>query len=116
MEDDKLLQAAQVEWKRSNRDQQPLDLLCTKQDLDKEVEWFEKKLTELLNNHAKITQITSYSKRWWNKEVAEVRSTLAKDKRRFGRNEDLKEEFKQARNRYYRTIKKAKRECWQNFL
>ena len=94
--DDKLLQAAQSEWKMTNGDQQSLDLLCTKQELDKEVEWFERKLTKLLNNHAKITQITSYSKRWWNKEVAEARSTWAKDKRNLGKNEDLKEEFKQA--------------------
>ncbi len=62
LEDDKLLQAAQIEWKKANGDQQHLNLLCTKQELDKEVEWFEKRLTELLNNHAKITQITSYSK------------------------------------------------------
>ena len=72
LEDDKLLQTAQGEWKKTNRDQQPLDLLCTKQDLDKKVEWFQKKLTKLLNNHAKTTQITSYSKRWWNKKVAEA--------------------------------------------
>ena len=77
---------------------------------------FERKLTELLNKHAKITQITSYSKRWWSKEVAEARLTWAKDKRRLGRNEVLKEELKQARNRDFRTIEKAKRECWQKFL
>ena len=116
LEDDKLRQAAQGEWKKSNEDRQPLDLLCTKQELDQEVEWFDKKLVELLNNHAKITQITCYSKQWWNKEVAEARLIWAKDKRRLGRNEDLKEEFKQARNWYYQTIRKAKRECWQNFL
>ena len=116
LEDDKLFQAAKGEWKKTNMDQQSLDLLCKKEELDQEVEWFEKKLTELLNNHAKITKITSYSKRWWNKEVAKARSTWAKDKRRLSRNEDLKEEFKQARNLYYRTIRKAKRKCWQNFL
>ena len=50
-----------------------MDLLCRKQELDQEVEWFDKKLVKLLNNHAKITQITCYFKRWWNKEVAEAR-------------------------------------------
>ncbi len=96
LEDDKLLEAAQSDWKRLNRDRQLLDLFCTKLELDKKVEWFQEKLTELLNTHAKITQITSYSKRWWNKEVSEARSTWARDKRRFGRSEDLREEFKQA--------------------
>ena len=91
-------------------------MFCTKQELDKEIEWFEEKLTKLLNKYTKITQITSYSKRWWNKEVAEARSTWAKDKRRLGKDEDLKEELKQAQNQYFWTIKKAKRECWQRFL
>ena len=63
LENSKLLELAQSEWKRTSRDQQHLDLLCTKPELDKEVEWFERKLTELSNNHAKITKITSYSKR-----------------------------------------------------
>ena len=111
-----LFQAAKSQWKKTNEAQQHLDLLCTKQELDKKIKWFERKLTDFLNNHAKITQITSYSKRWWNKEVVKARSTWAKDKRRLGKNEDLREEFKQARNRYYRTIRKAKRDCWQDFL
>ena len=61
LEDNKLLKAAKSDWKRFNEDHQPLDLHCTKQELDKEVEWFEKKLTELLKKHAKTTQITCYS-------------------------------------------------------
>ena len=116
LEDDKLHKVAQSDWKRLNENHQLLDLLCTKQELDKEVEWFQEKLTELLNTHVKITQITSYSKRWWNKEVSEARLTWARDKRKFSRNEDLREEFKQARNQYFRTIRKAKRVCWQKFL
>ena len=32
--DDKLFQVAQAEWKKTNKDQQPLDLLYTKQELD----------------------------------------------------------------------------------
>lgn len=62
LEDDKLLEAAKSYWKRLNGNHQFLGLFCTKQELDKEVEWFERKLTDLLNNHAKITKVTSYSK------------------------------------------------------
>ena len=69
-----------------------------------------------MNNHAKITQITAYSKRWWNQDVAEARKTWARDKKRLNRDENLKVELKQARNRYYRTIRKAKKTCWQDFL
>lgn len=48
--------------------------------------------------------------------MAEARKTWAKNKRRLSRDENLKDELKQARNSYYRTIKKAKRLCWQKFL
>ena len=64
LEDDKSLKAAQDNWKKVNSNHQLLDLLYTKQELDKEVEWFQEQMTELLNKHAKITQITSYSKLW----------------------------------------------------
>ena len=84
-----------------------LDLLGIKQELDKEVKWFEETLTRFLNKHVNITQITFHSKWWWNKLVAKTRSTWAKDKKRLGRDEDLKEEFKQAQNWYFQIIKKV---------
>lgn len=55
-----------------------LDVLCTKEDLDKEVG---SKLTELLNKHAKVTRITAYFKRWWSEEVAEARKAGVKDRK-----------------------------------
>lgn len=86
------------------------------QDLDDEVEWFEAKISQLLDRHATITRVGSYSKRWWNKEMAEARRVWAQDKKKYGGNVYFKEELRQARNAYYRTIRKVKRECWQNFL
>ena len=73
LEDEKLLYAAKEEWEKTGIGRPHLGFLSTKEDLDKEVEWFESKLVKLLNNHAKVTRITAYSKRWWNKEVAEAR-------------------------------------------
>lgn len=70
----------------------------------------------LLNNHTKITRICAYSKRWWNKEVAKAKRHWAGDKKEFGRDEDRKQELRQACSSYYQTIRKAKRICWQNFL
>lgn len=115
-QDKKLWQAAKDEWQKSSIRQNYLTPLCSKKDLDKEVEWFGSKIVELLNNHAKITRVSAYSKRWWNEEVAEARKRWAKDKRELSRDDDRKQELKQARNSYYRTIRKAKRLCWQNFL
>lgn len=38
---------SKAKWRMTNGNQQPLDMLCTKQKLELEVEWFERKLTEL---------------------------------------------------------------------
>lgn len=48
--------------------------------------------------------------------MVKTRSTWAKDKRKLGRNEDLKKEFKQAQKRNYWSIRKAKQDCWQKLL
>ena len=40
LEDDKSLKAAQDDWKKVNSNHQLLNLLCTKQELDKEMKWF----------------------------------------------------------------------------
>lgn len=77
LKDDKLIQVARSEWDRTSAGHVHLGVLCTKEDLDKEDE---SKLTGILNNHAKVTRITAYFKRWWN-EVAEVKKTWAKDRK-----------------------------------
>lgn len=62
LEDKKKLKTAQSDWKKLNTNHQLLDLLYTKKQLDIEVEWFQEKLIGVLNKHAKITHIISYSK------------------------------------------------------
>ena len=62
LEDKELLQTAKEGWNTATERHTHLDPLCTKKDFDKEVEWFIRKLSDFLNNHTKITQITSYSK------------------------------------------------------
>lgn len=73
-------------------------------------------MVELLNKHGKITRISAYSKRWWNKEVAEARQCWAKNKRMLAGDESQKQEFRQVHNLYYQTIRNTKRLSWQNFL
>ena len=63
LEDDKLLQAAKEDWEKSSLGRTNLGLSSTVEDLDEEVEWFESELVKLLNNHAKLTRVTAYSKR-----------------------------------------------------
>ena len=116
LEDENLRRATKDEWEKFRSGHNCLTPFSTKEDLDTEVEWFEKSVTELLNNHAKVTRVSAYSKRWWNEEIAEARFSWAKAKKDLGRDEIRKQELKQARNSYYRTIRKAKRLSWQNFL
>lgn len=60
-------------------------------------------------------RVTSYSKRWWDKDVAKARKVWAKEKNIWGKITPSKENPKQARNAFYCTMRKAKKECWQNF-
>ena len=48
--------------------------------------------------------------------MAQVRKVWAKEKKRWGQTIPNKEMLKQARNAFYRIVRNAKRECWQNFL
>ncbi len=84
--------------------------------MDSEVLWSEATLSRWLDKHAKIARVTFFSKRWWNNEVVQAKKTWAKEKKRLSDNSGTTEERKKARNAYYHIIRKAKRECWQNFL
>ncbi len=84
LEDEGLRRATKDEWEEFRSGHNYLTPFSTKDDLDTKVEWFEKSVTELLNNHVKVTRVSAYSKRWWNKEVAEARSSWPKLKETWG--------------------------------
>ena len=73
-------------------------------------------LTDIFNAHYKKMQVTPFTKRWWNKEVAEAQKTWAKEKKLWGKVSPNRENLKKAQNIFYRTVRRAKRECWQKFL
>lgn len=83
---------------------------CQKENLEYEVAWLEKTLTKTLNKHAKSIRITAYSKRWWNSEVKEARFQYAKTRRAYKLNGN-KKEVKQAKNSFYKILRKAKKVC-----
>ena len=92
-----------------------IDYNSQKEDLENEAAWLEETLTKTLDKHAKPIRITAYSKRWWNPEVKEARFHYAKARRAYKLHGN-KEEVKLARNSFYKTLRKAKRIYWQNFL
>lgn len=105
-----------VTWMECSVNRPYLSPTSLKEDLDEEVEWFESNLILLLDKHAKVLYVSPFSKRWWNDEVAKARKTWARAKKSYGREDRYQDELKQARNTYYRVIRKAKKVCWQNFL
>ena len=48
--------------------------------------------------------------------MAQARKIWAKEKKMWGKIIPNREKLKQARNVFYRIVRKAKRECWQKFL
>ncbi len=116
IEDKDQLKIAKAEWNLKSQDQHILQNQCSKFDLNQEVEWMESTLTEILNQNCKLMRVTSYSKKWWNKEVEVARKVWAKEKKLWGKITPDRERFKKARNDFYRIVHKAKRECWQNLL
>ncbi len=116
LQDKKLLQAAYEYREKTSWKRYYLTLFSIKENFDKKVKWFKSGLTELLDNHAKITKVSAYSKQWWNKEIAKARKRWAKSKKKFDRNDNHKNKFTQVQNLYYETIWKVKKLCWQNFL
>jgi hypothetical protein len=59
------------------------------------------------------TRWSPRAKRWWRTEHEEERDILGEARRTTPPSSD---QFKQARNRWLRAIRKAKRECWERFL
>ena len=80
------------------------------------MEWIKDKLTDLFNKYTKVMRVTPYSKRWWNKNVAQARKVWAREEKLWGKITPNREKLKQAQNTFYCTVRKAKIECWQNFF
>ncbi len=73
-------------------------------------------LTAILDTYSKIIQVASYSEKWWNKELAKACKIWAKRKKTWGQTKPDRKKLKQSQNKFYRVVRKAKWECWQNFL
>ena len=107
---------ASTAWKDSVAIRPPLSDNCSEEDIAIEALWIQETLTEVLNQYAKPIRLTPYSKRWWGAEVKEARRTYTRAQRAWRAGNLTDEEHREARNTYYRTIRKAKRECWEAFL
>ena len=73
LDSEQLYETAKLAWVESGLGQPYLSAESSTQDLDDEVKWFEAEKSQLLDQHARITRVGAYSKRWRNKEVAEAK-------------------------------------------
>jgi hypothetical protein len=80
-------EAAEKLWKDLERDRAHLGEECTGDDVEREAEWCQAILCNVLDAKAKKMRICARSKWWWNGEMKERRSALGREKRRGRRSE-----------------------------
>jgi ribonuclease HI len=103
-------------WKELRAGRLPLSDKCSTVDIADEALWIEETMVEVLNQCAKPIRLSPFSKRWWGPEIKEARRAYAQARRAWKTGTLDGSDHREARNTLYRTIRKAKRECWETFL
>ena len=104
----------EAEWWDKAR-QFPQQLLSNS-EIEREVQWIQETVTDVLDKHTQPIRITPRSKRWWNKKVKESRKAFLRERRLHQSGWATWEELKDVQNAYYSTIRREKRLAWQRFL
>ena len=110
------LEAASKDWKSNGEGRPALTDGCVQSDVAEEAAWIQATLTEVINQHARQLRVTAYSKRWWGPRVKSERRLYGQAKRAWARGAIGRQDLKEARNQFYRTIREEKRGCWESFL
>lgn len=87
-----------------------------KAELDEEAQWISDTLILILDQHVNKLKLCARSKRWWSKEINELRSSFKTIRRQFQRQYISLEEYKVARNAYYRQIRKSRDQCFEKWI
>ena len=93
-------------------------------DLDKEAEKLQNLILAALDKHVPKKRFSEHGKPWWTEELTQMRKQMAKAKRTWQKAQvnPMEDEdpsylqYKETRNAYFSAIKKAKSECWNQFL
>lgn len=88
----------------------------TAEGFEDEIEWIQRSLVDLPNKHTRRITVCNRSKQWWNDDVRDKRKVLGRAKRRRRQGEDTEQVVRAAKRELRRTTRKAKRECWEEFL
>ncbi|EED14170.1 reverse transcriptase, putative [Talaromyces stipitatus ATCC 10500] len=110
------LQAAKDTWNELAKTQPRLTDSTSTEEVEREAEWIERTLTEVLNKYCKLIRVCARSKRWWNSEIEAERSAYSKARKAYQAGEISEEEHREARKSFYSLVSRTKRECWEGFL
>ncbi|KAJ5453717.1 uncharacterized protein N7458_004673 [Penicillium daleae] len=114
--DSQTLENAKQMWQANAEQRGLLDDACSVAEVEGEAVWVQEKLTAVLDQYAKPVRVTPRSKRWWNRDVKGARGAYCQARRAWQGQHITTTDLREARNDYYRTIRKAKRTCWETFL
>ena len=116
IEDKEALEAAIGTWNELAGAQPSLTDNCSLGDVEREAEWIEESLIEVLRRHTKPIRLCARSKRWWGPITLEARRAYSRAHKAYQAGELSEDDHREARKTYYTAIRKAKRECWEAFL
>ena len=88
------------------------------ESLKSEAEKLQKLVIKLVKKHIFRKKLSEEFKFWWSDELKILRKEMTKYKRKWKKDSDIQteREYHEARANYYYEIKKAKSNCWNNFL
>ena len=86
--------------------------------LESEAEKLQKLVVKLVKKHIFRKKLSEKFKLWWSDELKILRKKMTKYRRKWRKYLDIQTEQKyyEARANYYFEVKKAKSNCWNNFL
>jgi ribonuclease HI len=114
--DSQALEYAKRMWQANAERRGLLDDACSVTEVEGEAVWIQETLTAVLDQYAKPVRVTPRSKRWWNRDVKWAREAYCQARRAWQGQHITTTDLREARNDYYRTIRRAKRTCWESFL
>ena len=88
------------------------------ESLESEAEKLQKLVINLVKKHIFRKKLSEKSKSWWSDELKILRKEMTKYRKKWRKYLDIQAEQKyhKARANYYFKVKKAKSNCWNNFL
>ncbi len=88
------------------------------ESLESEAEKLQKLVVKSVKKHILRKKLSKRFKLWWSDELKILRKEMTKYRRKWRKDSDIqtKREYHEARTNYYYEIKKAKSNCWNNFL